>query len=165
MKSPLKASSKLNLQFFADDGAGREISNDNAGNDQSDDKDNSQVDSNQKPDGDDKKSSLSELRKMFSSQMHDFRKNEFLGLLEDACKDGENRAKMTEKKFIATDTKKREDKPNKREAVLNQSGALSNTKSKLTQIELPTIFSEMLNNLDETKQTQNINEFKKAYSE
>lgn len=171
MKSLLQAPIKLNLQFFAEEGGngsdsegGKGPENENSGN-ISDESGKENDKGGSDGEDDDKKYSRSEFRKMFAGQMNEFKTNELPGLLDKARQEGENRAKMTEKERIEADTKEREDKLNKKEAALNQRDALSDTTAKLSENGLPTSFASILTDLDEDKRTQNVNEFKKAFSE
>lgn len=171
MKSLLQAPIKLNLQFFAEEGGNGSDSegskspeNENSGN-TSDESGKENDKGSSDGEDDDKKYSRSEFRKMFAGQMNEFKTNELPGLLDKARQEGENRAKMTEKERTEADTKEREDKLNKRETALNQRDALSDTTAKLSENGLPTSFASILTDLDEDKRTQNVKEFKKAFSE
>lgn len=167
MKSLFKAPMKLNLQFFAEDGDG---DNGNAGNQSGEGTQTGGTDStdddNQKPDEDnDKKYSRSEMRKMFASQMNDFKSKELPDLLKQAEEKGAQRAKMSDKERAAADKKQREDELNKREQALNQREALADTTTLLSNEGLPTSFATMLSDLNADKRTENVNSFKKAFSE
>ena len=170
MKSLLQAPLKLNLQFFADEGgdqgqSGNDGDTGNSGDNGQDNQGGKEGDSGSDDGDDDKQFSRSDFRKMFGSQMNDFKKNELPGLLKDAEDKGFNRAKMSEDERVAADTKEREDKLNKRESALNQRDALTDTKNLLSKDGLPTDFAGMLSNLDETKRAENVANFKKMYKE
>lgn len=167
MKSLLRTPLKLNLQYFAEEGDvgnaaganGSDNSNANEPNNDSGDKGNEDGDGNE-----DKKYTRSDVRKMFASQMNDFKNNELPGLLDKARSEGEKRAKMSDKERNANDMKEREDELNKREAALNQRDALNDTKTRLSNDGLPTDFAAMLSDLNEDKRAENIANFKKMYN-
>lgn len=169
MKSLFKAPMKLNLQFFAEGGDGNS-GNGDTGNQSGEDTQTGGTDStnddNQKSDEDsDKKYSRSEVRKMFASQMNDFKSKELPDLLKQAEEKGVQRAQMSDKERAEADKKQREDQLNKREQALNQREALADTTTLLSNEGLPTSFAAMLSNLDADKRTENVNSFKKAFSE
>ncbi|GAQ01478.1 Lj965 prophage scaffold protein [Companilactobacillus farciminis] len=167
MKSLLRTPLKLNLQYFAEEGDagnaaganGSDNSNANEPNNDNGDKGNEDGDGNE-----DKKYTRSDVRKMFASQMNDFKNNELPGLLDKARSEGERRAKMSDKERNANDMKEREDELNKREAALNQRDALNDTKTRLSNDGLPTDFATMLSDLNEDKRAENIANFKKMYN-
>lgn len=170
MKSLLQAPIKLNLQFFAEDGG---TGSDNEGGKGSNDGEsgNSSESGNENDknssdgENDDKTFTRSELRKLISSAVSEYKTSKLPDLLSKAEQKGADRAKMTKDERIEADTKEREDKLNKREQALNQRDALSDTTKKLSDNGLPTSFASMLNDLDEDKRTKNVKEFKKAFSE
>lgn len=169
MKSLLQTPIKLNLQFFAEDGGtgsdseGSKGSNDGESGNSSDESGNEHEDGSDS-EGDGKTFTRSDIRKMMSAQMNEFKTNELPNLLKNAEQKGIDRAKMTEKERIEADTKELEDKLNKKEAALNQRDALSDTTAQLSKAGLPTDFAAMLSDLDETKRTQNVANFKKMFS-
>ncbi len=167
MKSLFKAPMKLDLQFFAEGGDG---DSGNTGNQSGEDTQTGGTDStdddNQKSDEDsDKKYSRSEVRKMFASQMNDFKSKELPDLLKQAEEKGAQRAQMSDKEKADADKKQREDELNKREQALNQREALADTTTLLSNEGLPTSFATMLSDLNADKRTENVNSFKKAFSE
>lgn len=170
MKSLLQKPLKLNLQFFAEDGgtgsdneSGKGSDNENSGN-SSDESGNENDKGGSNDENDDKTFTRSELRKMIGSAVNEFKTNELPDLLNSAEQKGAKRAGMTEDERVTADIKEQKEKLDKKEMALNQRDALSDTTDQLVKSGLPTSFANMLSNLDEEKRTQNVSNFKKAFS-
>lgn len=158
----------MNLQYFAEQAqAGNgEGSNTNASNTQSNNNDGEHEDGNggDDSDGADKTFSRKDVRGLISSAMDDFKNKSLPGLLEQARKDGESRAKMTEEQRESADQKAHQAELDKREAELNHRESVSATRDLLAKNSLPEDFAEMLTDNDADKRSQHVEDFGKAFN-